>query len=500
VRTQEDAMPPLLSLSVILAVAAGAQAGPQETPPAAAPRWTVREVPLCPGAEFVAGATADLKRVACAIKQGKQWQLDVDGQKSALFKLDIMKFSGVRFTDDGRRFAYVVKDDGRWRVVVDGAEVAGSRGARWWQEASIGFQFTEDGRRWFFLAGRGADAVGIGGAMAGPVGALVGALLSKRPGYVFVVDGDTVAEDVRNVLLSRDGGRFGYVVSRPDATGGSAPTLVVRERDGTESQHAGVSCEADSHCAFSPDGAHLAYSARRDGGWVVVADNAQGRAYEAVGPPSFSPDSRRLAHPAKLSGRWMVVTDGVAGPAYDQVASPSAFSRDGARTAYAAQRNGKWLVVLDGTEGEPYEEVGSLYFSPDGKRLAYAGKRADKWSVVEPAAVGRPYDRVYAPVFSADGARMAYGARREGKVFAVIDGREDPAYDDMGPPAFSPGGEHLVYAGKRDGKWRIVVDGADLGVYRLEGERRILFDGPARFYALTREKQQILRLEGELQP
>jgi len=37
-------------------------------------------------------------------------------------------------------------------------------------------------------------------------------------------------------------------------------------------------------------------------------------------------------------------------------------------------------------------------------------------------------------------------------------------------------------------------------VYRLEGERRILFDGPARFYALTREKQQILRLEGELQP
>jgi Tol biopolymer transport system component len=465
------------------------------------PRWVVREAPLCPGAE-IAGATPDLKHFACVVKRGKLWQVDVDGRAGTPFNMDRDHFSGVRFSEDGQRFAYLFKDDGRWHVVVDGVEVGGSKGARWFQVGAIGFQFTEDSRRWFFAAGRSADGAGIGGAVAGPVGALVGSLFSKTPEFVFVVDGEVIAEGVRTGLVNRDGSRLLYVVERAGAAGTRVPTLVVRALDGTETAHSGVSCDGEGPCAFSPDGARLAYALRRDHGWSMDVDGLPGKAYEAVGAPTFSADGKRLAYPAKKSGKWMVVTDVVEGPAYDQVASPVAFTRDGRRQAYAAQTNGKWAVVVDGVQSEPYDETGPIYFGPGGTRIAYGGKTAGRWSMVEGGAVGKPYQRLYPPVFSAAGARMAYGGRHDGKHVVVIDGVEGPPFDDLGEPAFSPDGEHVAYAAKRDGKWSIVVDGVAFGEYRLEWNGKIAFDGPSKLYALARgrEKQQMLRLEAELQP
>ena len=97
--------------------------------------------------------------------------------------------------------------------------------------------------------------------------------------------------------------------------------------------------------------------------------------FSAWAPKSFkvSPDSTRVAYGAKVDNKWLVVADGKEGKQYDIIMEGTPiFSPDSKRVAYVAETGGKCFVVMDGKERKHYDFTGSLVFSPDSMRLAYA--------------------------------------------------------------------------------------------------------------------------------
>lgn len=131
-----------------------------------------------------------------------------------------------------------------------------------------------------------------------------------------------------------------------------------------------------SCAAWSPDEGHIAYTAGRDGIWVVRVDGTGRR--RLVGDarsPAWSPDVRRVAY-AGEGGIFVVGVDGrgrrklVGGGAVPQ------WSPDGQRILFT--RGGDiWVVGVNGTgvrnlTGTSDQEESGARWSPDGRTILFA--------------------------------------------------------------------------------------------------------------------------------
>jgi hypothetical protein len=88
---------------------------------------------------------------------------------------------------------------------------------------------------------------------------------------------------------------------------------------------------------------------------------------------AFSPDSQRIVYGAKIGEKWKIVANGAEGKAYDDIKENSiAFSPDSQRLAYGAKIGEKWAVVVDGLEERRCNKIeGPITFSPDSKSVNY---------------------------------------------------------------------------------------------------------------------------------
>jgi hypothetical protein len=125
---------------------------------------------------------------------------------------------------------------------------------------------------------------------------------------------------------------------------------------------------------FSPDSKHVAFTASKGGGEVVVVDTKEGREYLKVNLPIFSPNSEHFAY----------------------LAETHHFSKP-------------WTVVLDDRECGNFVEAGVPTFSADGRHMIFLATSAmsrNKWSVVLDGVPGEEFDGLLAgvPIFKADGA------------------------------------------------------------------------------------------------
>jgi sugar lactone lactonase YvrE len=291
----------------------------------------------------------DGKRFAHAATRGRLWFVMSDGVKGRGY--DAVAGDSLVFSPGGDRFAYVARRQGRAVLVLDAAELS--------SHDDLGRPvFSADGTRCAYVAtddGRQHVRLDGGQTLSPPAGAAIRSA---------------------SLALSRDGKRAAYTaVSHNGAR--------VIGSDGTAGEP--FDFVFDGSLTFSPDGARIAYAARRGGGCVVVVDGKPGRPVHGVVPDSiaFSPDGRRLAYVAEHVSpgggtrvERCVVVDGVEHPArFDRVPGAPRFSPDGGHVAYVAERiDGdavRQFVVVDGTAGKSYAWVrGQPVFSPEGTRVA----------------------------------------------------------------------------------------------------------------------------------
>jgi hypothetical protein len=220
---------------------------------------------------------------------------------------------------------------------------------------------------------------------------------------------------------------------------------------------------------YSPDSAHLAYPAIRDGKCYVARDGAEEGPYNADGlrgwfEITFSPDSRRLAYGARRGGKPVIVVDGKIEEAPGAVHGIQ-FDGTSTRLAYLATLGAKMCVVVDGKPGRWCDGVCPAtfdrkydfgLFTPAGNRAVEIGRTGDTWTV------------------SVEG-RTPWTAKGEdiGGVRLSRDGARDVACNrNDGPAVFSPDGTRLGQWVQRGAETRpnggvaLVVDGKDVVTYR----------------------------------
>ncbi len=268
----------------------------------------------------------------------------------------------------------------------------------------------------------------------------------------------------KRLTFSNDGARLAYGAKK------DSKWLVVA--DGREGQL--FDDLSESGAMFSSDGEHLAYGALTNGKWTVVLDGQDGQRFDGLLKQGliFSPDSQHLAYGALTNSKWMVVVDGQEGQLFDALSVTGlVFSADSEHLAYGARRGDEWTVVVDGQEGKAYDGLADNYlaFSADGQRLAFGAVTGDKWTVVVDGQEGQPFDGLWniGLVFSPDGRRLAYGAHVDKKWTIVVDGQESKWYDDLGEAGlvFSPDGRRLAYGARAGEKWTVVVDERESKTY-----------------------------------
>ena len=432
----------------------------------------------------------------------------------------------ITLTPDRRHAVYVVTQNGKSQVLFDG-QPAGPEFEGIFDRNS--FVLSKDGTRMAYAVGRekkdgGCTTCGPQGKWWTVIDGKPGPEYDKVLGLTFSPDGKHVAYGATEKVEQQD---FWRVI----VDGNEIPNF--------------FDAISSSSPAFTPDGNHVVYVARKDRKAVVIIDGKDEPLYDKIGHgiPFFSSDGKHMAYTAVNSGepervildgkpgpdfayipvlsllfspdgqriayggqeisqKWRVVTDGQPGAAYDQVDN-IVFSKDGRHIAYKAKTGERWRLVIDGNPQPESEELAAGFpvFSPDGRRLAFGAKENGKWKVrlleVDPAGgpakiIGGEYaDAVGLITFSPDGRRIAFAARNGNQRHVVLDGEAGPEFDDVAKIVFSPDGTRVAYEAAKFFKtdptkkdvWFMVVDGQAQREYENLMRGSLVFNGDGKHLA-----------------
>jgi len=359
--------------------------------------------------------------------------LVIDGVKTAVYE-DIAR-DHIVFSADSRRVAYPVRQDGRWKVVVDGTtpSVPSTVGPDCDGILSGSLKFSEDGQHVMYV-GKVGEAARLfvdhdpkpacdgcrEAALSGGAGRYA-CWVTSGPGLKLIVDGDSVAswpKTYPGVLRFAPGGRtWGYV-----GIGGDSCFAML--------EHDTVAVGTDAAGPrFSGDGGKAVFAIKQQGRWTVIADGVPDEpGFEMIGTgPYFNADGSRILYRGRIDRqKSQIVVDGTRGTVYDGGEDP-VFSPDGQHYGYLAIRGTKWVAVLDGQEGPEYDGMasGSIAFNADGTRSAYVAGVGKQWQVVLDGTPGPVLQNVFEGRvrISDDGLHHAWLSRENGKWVAILDGQ-----------------------------------------------------------------------------
>ena len=298
-------------------------------------------------ANDAAQISPDGKRVAYAAKRGAKWRMVVDGKEVAAGDA----IQHITFSRDSRRLAYGLRKDGKWRVVIDGVEQPAYDDL-----GRTGIQFSDDGSHIAYTAIKDArECLVIDG--------------KEGPFFDAITDFHLTADGKRSYLIALSNQRGLVVV------------------DGKEQ----ASYQKPFGLSFSADGSRVVVGARNDGKDFLVIDGQAQAPFDDVTEPVFSVDGKVIVYAGRRTGKWRLIREGKEGEPHDAIPS-IAISPDGRRVAHASVDNQIATVQVNGQILGKYSEVwsGGLHFSPDGKHLVYGARRKDQWFLVVDGVEGEP--------------------------------------------------------------------------------------------------------------
>ncbi|SEO07793.1 WD40-like Beta Propeller Repeat [Mucilaginibacter gossypiicola] len=368
----------------------------------------------------------------------------------------------ITVTPDGRHTMFVVTEGNKQHVVFDG--VAGPEFEGVYVERS--FMLSPDGKRTAYIVASNIPAPN-NCKTCGPPGKWRAIIDNHfEPEY----------EKILNIAFSNDAKQFAYAAMKKRNDGSNFWTVVVNGHE--EGCYNAISKLSPQ---FNLDGKKIVSVVRRENQKsIVVVNNTESEDYDYIGYgiPIFSPDGKHMAYSARdfKTNLAIVVFDGKAGNPYNAVPERSlVFSPDSKSFAYGAQIANNWQVVANNVPEEKYLKVDNIQYSPDGKHLTYKAQKGGKWMVVTDGKEGFAVDSLMKgfPVFSADGKNTAYGYKKSGKWHVVVeqvDTQEninqqffisnfEKGYDEIIACFFSPDNKHLSFIVREGNKKKVINDG-----------------------------------------
>jgi hypothetical protein len=348
--------------------------------------------------------------VEYVIREHTTVRMVFDGQPGDPYdKIDLGMFSS-----DSKHFAYSAQNGGKMSIVLDGKPQLAHR--------MVGFVvFSPDGKHFAYPAIDVQD---------------------KQVTEYMVVDGKADQTYDSVTIPSWSSGVLSYAATR-----GNVDYIVVN----------GVPQQILDRIIGAPlrYGGHLAYEVAIGPKDYVVLDSTADPLYDSIGSIAFSPDGSHFVYSAKKDGKWCEVIDRKPGPMYDAVtlSFESSFSADGQHWAYWATDGNKQFVVADGVAGPKYDVTPAssrLIFSQSGKHLTYVAQKGRQQILI---------------VDGKEVAETPVNGLIPDLWFSVSERFVD--FRDL-PPFFTRDGKHVVWVMQQpDATMRVCVDGVSGPVYTL---------------------------------
>jgi hypothetical protein len=215
----------------------------------------------------------------------------------------------------------------------------------------------------------------------------------------------------------------------------------------------------------SPDSAHVAYVAVRQGQTFAVLDGKENGPWDDVTHTHFSDKGGVLGFAARRGKTWRIVFNGKELPEHDSVSLEHGFSPDGVSIAYVAGDGGRSRVIRDGKEEEAHEGVEwELIYRKSPELLAYRAFDDGKFHVVvNGKPLGDPCTFLEMVCVSPDGSRFAWHGGEPEHGCLYLDGKKGDSWEAVSDLRFSPDSKSFAYVAIVEETYSFVLNGKVVG-------------------------------------
>jgi hypothetical protein len=369
------------------------------------------------------------------------------------------EISPTIFSPDGKSWAYKIRDDNDWYLVVNGVE-----SKRY--DSVNNHRFSPDGSSLIFKAKLNNKSFlvtdGEEGKKYDDIFAITFNPVNSEASYWGVIDnnyylvaGSTeintskqVPPIENSILFNPNGNSFAYFVRDP------ATDNYYVIQDGIYSNpYDRIKFE---EAVYSRDGSTLVYPAGKGNQEFIVLNGREEEKFDAVKSPKFSNDNFSLIYIANQGNKWFTVINRKREKRYDMVKDVT-FSTSGNFYAYFAKLNNKWFVVRNGIEGsEKFDDVSDLKFTPDGSKIVFIASNitktidgnvtneTKKQRVIVDSESFNEYAKITSIKITED-SKVAFIVEDRGGCFVVTDGNEGELYDSILSLEVSPDKQKFGY-------------------------------------------------------
>lgn len=380
------------------------------------------------------------------------------------------------FSEDGRHLAYIIKDEKKTFLVLDGKKSPGhtniSRVVFSPDCKTVAFKSEDSGQQSVVINGKSEKSYeSIGTLQFAPDGRVVYEAMRGKKWFLVAGNLESPAFDMPldMPMINPDGSKIAYIEQHYDP---KKSNLIVCNLD-MKKRIKGKDYEAIVRIKASKSNSRIAYIVVKNGKQAVVSadfpvtdvlSENEGPLFDQILTLDVSDDGAHFAYLARRDKTVLLVKDGVELPFPEhEMRSQTLIAKNG-RIFNAGVTHGLFSPIMDGKiHGDSYDGIKDPVFSADGLLLAFVARKGDKHFIVVNGSSGPEYDMVVSPLFSADGSRLIYRARQDGKRFVVVaDTRgvtidKQPDYEMVWQPVAIPEGKSIAYGVKADKElwWKV---------------------------------------------